>query len=225
MRRMRPRMLPGLAIALCFSCPAAVLAQPRDAVSNPRTAERLREDDGLSVRVGIQVAWILEEWAAAEIGSYRTVELLFGTEVSPFVDVPLAREVHLRTLLVLGPQSAEHARGPSDADIDYRFGTGFFHAGVRGLIGWVPIPELAIRIGGDVGIDVLFPRYDVGVYGGPTLEIAGRFLERERLEIALQLGLQSRPYSYYTTPPYGPEAREIGGVWSPWQGIAITYLF
>lgn len=117
--------------------------------------------------------------------------------------------------------------GFGDFGSRYELGSSFFHAGVRGAIGVLPVSELAIRVGGEVGLEVIDPGSHVRAYGGPLVEIAGRLLDQENLEIAVQLEMQSRGWSRSEdNSEDGTHGTAVGGAfWTPRFGIGVAYVF
>lgn len=181
---------------------------------------------------GVQVAFTSQLYfgvSAYELGRgfWDSGSAFFGGEIAPFVDLRFTREVQLRAHAVIGAQSAssfDRYHPSSTAPFNERFGTGVFHLGVRALVGLLPGPVLAVRFGGEVGMEVIDGLGSVNAYGGPLMEIAFRMLDQENLEIALQIEAQSRGWHYHVDE-VGREGDAVGSFWAMRAALAIAYLF
>ena len=208
-----------LVLSIVAATPSAALAQAPTPPSSPEASAPAGVRPAGALHAGLQGAITLEWWQGNAGGPRDWLverDEFIGAEVAPFVDLRVLREVHLRALAVVGLQRAQHAGR------EIEVGSGFFHAGGRLLVGFLPSSEVALRIGGELGMDLLLPAFRPRLYGGPMLEIALRFFDQENLEITLQLAVQSRAWHAYD---FSGDRDRFGTVWVPRQGIAVAYLF
>ncbi|WP_236516571.1 hypothetical protein [Sandaracinus amylolyticus] len=116
-----------------------------------------------------------------------------GGELAVGADVRLAPEAHLRALLVGAGQTYDDQRlARADGEIVERSGTGFVTGGVRVMIGLVLVPLVAMRVGAELGFEGIASVGRMTSYAGGLFEAALRLTDEERLEILLQVAVQSR---------------------------------
>lgn len=163
---------------------------------------------------------------AVNLGEDYGRGLVGAGELAGGVDLRIPETVlHVRGALVLGLQSHRASTYPTYGGQLHMDATGFGYLALRALAGVDATSWLALRAGGEYGIEVL-PVFDVvRVYGGPELDVVFRALDDRRIEIGLSLAIQDRSHAIVELSG-GSEIRNVAGTaWSPRVAIVLAGVF
>ncbi|AKF03543.1 hypothetical protein [Sandaracinus amylolyticus] len=193
------RALAPLIVALGLCAPAAAQEHERPPAS--------RWSPAGTVHLVLQAGAIGQLLAEPEDTSFFA-----GGELAVGADVRLAQEAHLRALLVGAGQTYDDQRlTRADGEVVERSGTGFVTGGVRLIVGLVLVPFLALRVGAELGFEGIASVGRMTSYGGGLVEAALRLTDEERLELLLQVAVQSRARGRWvrTDPPSDAESEHF----------------